>query len=115
MLRIVRLLLAVLAAVVIVGFAIANRVPVPVSFAPFPIVIELPVYGVFLFGLVIGVLVGGIGAWLGTLRKRREARRLRSKVWALENQLSAVRQREEQAEAERYTSQRALAAAGAAR
>ena len=115
MLRLVRLLLAVLAAVVIVGFAVANRVPVPVSFAPFPIVIELPVYGVFLFGLVIGVLVGGLGAWLGSLGKRREGRRLRRKVWALENQLSALRQQDERAQAERHTGQRALAAAGAAR
>lgn len=114
MLRMIRLLLAAIAAIVIVGFAVANRTPVPVSFAPFPILIELPVYGVFLFGLVLGVLVGGISVWLGSLAKRREARRLRGKVWALENQLNAMRQEADRAQMQRYPAQRSLPAQDAA-
>jgi len=76
--------------------------------------IELPLYGAFLFGLVIGVLVGGIGVWLGGLGQRREAKRLRSRVWALENQLRVQKQQEDKARAERYSAQQrvALPAAG---
>jgi uncharacterized integral membrane protein len=93
MIRLLRLLLGLVALIVIVAFAIANRTPVDVSFAPLPLTIELPVYGAFLFGLIVGVLVGGLGVWLGGLGKRRQARKMRNKVWALENQLR--RQREQ--------------------
>jgi uncharacterized integral membrane protein len=114
MIRSLRLLLGLVALIVIVTFAIANRTPVDVSFAPFPLTIELPLYGAFLFGLVIGVLVGGIGVWLGGLGQRREAKRLRSRVWALENQLRVQKQQEDKARAERYSAQQrvALPAAG---
>jgi lipopolysaccharide assembly protein A len=109
MVRSLRLLLALVALIVIVAFAIANRTPVDVSFAPLPMTIELPLYGAFLFGLIIGTLVGGIGVWLGGLAQRHRARRLRSRVWALENQLSLLKQQEEKAQAERYGAQKSLA------
>jgi len=65
-------------------------------------------------GVLIGVLVGGIGVWLGGLGQRREAKRLRSRVWALENQLRVQKQQEDKARAERYSAQQrvALPAAG---
>lgn len=112
MVRILRLLLGLVALIVLMIFAIANRTVVPVSLFPLPILIELPVYGVFLLGLVIGVLVGGVGIWLGSLAKRREAARMRNKVWALENQLNLLKQKEEKAQVERDT-QRSLAVSGA--
>ena len=59
MIRLIRLILALVGLIVIVAFAIANRAPVEVSFAPLPFVVELPVYGVLLLGLVIGGLLGG--------------------------------------------------------
>ena len=114
MIRIIRLLLALVALIVIIAFAVANRTPVDVSFAPFPITVELPLYGAFLWGLVIGVLVGGIGVWLGSVGQRLRSRRLNNKVGALENQVSILRQREERAQAEQYAAKRspALQAAG---
>ena len=54
MIKILRVLLGLLGLVVVVAFAVANRMPVAVSLAPLPIVLELPVYGVFLLGLVLG-------------------------------------------------------------
>jgi len=114
MVRMARLLVALVALIIIVAFAIANRQPVDISFAPFPITLELPLYGAFLFGLAVGVLVGGIGVWLSGLSRRREARRLRSKVWSLENQVKVLKQQEDRAQAERYGAGResALQAAG---
>jgi uncharacterized integral membrane protein len=109
MVRILRLLLGLVALIVIVAFAVANRTPVDVSFAPLPLTIELPLYGAFLLGLIVGVLVGGIGVWLGGLAKRHQARRMRNKLWALENQLNLLKQQEEKAQAERYRAQKGLA------
>ena len=60
-----------MALIVIIAFAVANRMPVDVGFAPFPITVELPLYGAFLLGLVVGVLIGGIGVWLGGMSSAR--------------------------------------------
>jgi lipopolysaccharide assembly protein A len=102
MMRALRLLLGLAALIVIVAFAIANRTPVDVSFAPLPIVIELPVYGVFLSGLVLGGLLGGIALWLASAPYRRQTRRLRNRTWALENQLALLK-KQEQARAAGYS------------
>jgi uncharacterized integral membrane protein len=114
MVRFFRLLLGLVALIVIVAFAVANRTPVEVNFAPLPVSIELPLYGAFLFGLIVGVLVGGIGVWLGELGRRYRARRLRRRVGQLEQQLAHVRRQEEKTVAEPDPAQRrpALQAAG---
>jgi uncharacterized integral membrane protein len=114
MARILRLLIGLVALIVIVAFAVANRQPVDISFAPFPITVELPLYGAFLFGLVVGVLVGGIGVWLGGMPRRRRARRLRRQVGTLESQVRLLKQQDERGRAERYGAGRgsALPAAG---
>ena len=108
MTRLIRLVLGLVGLVVIVAFAIANRTPVEVSFAPFPVLLELPVYGVFLFGLVLGGLLGGIVVWLGGHGYRRDARRMRNKVWALENQVAALKQQERSAQAASYPPARGM-------
>lgn len=113
MVRVLRLILALAALLVIIAFAIANRTPVDVSFAPLPILIELPVYGVFLVGLVFGMLVGAIWMLLAGAGRRREARRLRNKTWALENQLTLLREEEERARAAREAPARSTALARA--
>lgn len=108
MIRTLRILLALAALIVIVAFAIANRTPVAVSFAPLPMLIELPVYGVFLLGLVLGGLIGGVAVWLGGIPARRQARRMRNKVWALENQMTVLKEQEQRAHAENYSARREL-------
>jgi lipopolysaccharide assembly protein A len=112
MTRLVRLVLGLAGLVVIVAFAIANRTPVDVSFAPFPIVLEVPVYGVFLFGLVLGGVLGGCAAWLGGHGHRRDARRMRRNVRALENQLARSSKQDQSAPAEGYPAGRGMAAQG---
>jgi lipopolysaccharide assembly protein A len=113
MIKALRILLGLAGLIVLVAFAIANRTPVEVSLAPLPIVLELPVYGVFLLGLVLGGLLGGIAVWLGSAPYRRQARRLRNKVWALENQIAVLNKQEQAARAERYSAERAIVAQGA--
>jgi uncharacterized integral membrane protein len=110
MIKLLRLIIGIVALVLIIAFAIANRGVVEVGLAPFPTTIELPVYGVFLFGLVIGVLVGGIGVWLGGHARRRDARKLRNRAWALENQLNVLKREADREQATRHSASRELAA-----
>jgi uncharacterized integral membrane protein len=110
MIKLLRLLIGIVALVVIIAFAIANRGVVEVGLVPLPTTIELPVYGVFLFGLVVGVLVGGIGVWFGGHAKRRDAKKLRHRAWALENQLNILKRESDREQARRYSAGRELAA-----
>lgn len=113
MIKLLRLLVGIVALVIIIAFAIANRAVVEVGLAPLPTTIELPVYGVFLLGLVVGVLAGGIGVWLGGHAKRRDARKLRRRTWALENQVNILKRDSDQAQAKSYSAERRLPAAAA--
>jgi lipopolysaccharide assembly protein A len=113
MMKFLRILVGLVGLILIVGFAIANRTPVEVSFAPLPSAIEVPVYGVFLLGLVLGGLLGGTAVWLGAARYRRRARRLRNKVWALENQVAVLNKQEQTARAEGYSAERGMIARSA--
>lgn len=113
MIRILRLLLGFVGVLIVGTFAIANRGPIDVSFAPLPVVVELPVYGVFLLGLVVGGLIGGAAVWLGESPGRRQARRMRNRVWALENQLGILKKQEDTARAAQDPAQRAVVAQGA--
>ena len=112
MTKILRTLLALLGLIAIVAFAVANRTPVPVSFAPLPILIELPVYGVFLLGLVLGGLIGGLALWLSGIPQRFQTRRMRKQVSALESQVAVLQQREQRARAEARAAAGEMIAAG---
>jgi uncharacterized integral membrane protein len=102
MIKILRVVLGLIGLLVVVTFAVANRTPIAVSLAPLPIVLELPVYGVFLLGLVLGGLLGGIALWLGGARYRWRARRLRNQVGALEGQMAALKKRDQTGRAAGY-------------
>lgn len=95
MIGFIRALLALLGLVIIVMLAINNRQMVDIVFWPLPFSYSMPLYVVFLIGLFLGTLLGGIAAWLSTGAERREARRLRRRVKAVEYQEKLKREREE--------------------
>ncbi|MBB4016860.1 LapA family protein [Chelatococcus daeguensis] len=90
--RFVKFLVLAPVAVVIVLLAVANRAPVELSFDPFSrtepaLAVTVPFFVVIFAAVMLGVLVGGIAAWLaqGKHRKaekryRREADRWRSEA-----------------------------------
>jgi uncharacterized integral membrane protein len=85
-------------AVVIVLFAVANRQPATVSFDPFSsaapaYVATLPLFAVIFAVLILGVIVGGIAAWIGQHKWRRTARRLDAEVRALRGEMDTIRRR----------------------
>ena len=82
--------------VILVGFAVANRQAVTVSFDPFDqtqpaYALTLPLFGMVFVLVILGVLIGGVAAWLRQGRWRRTARRLDVEVRALRGEVEALR------------------------
>ena len=93
-------LLAVPTAVILLTLAVINRHAVRLVLDPFrpdaPVLfVELPFYAYLIGALLIGIVVGGLGVWLGQARWRRSARRQGAEVqrWRAEaNRLERERQ-----------------------
>ncbi len=96
MLRFVKMLIAVPAAFAIILFAVANRQVVRVSFDPFSreapaSFVDAPLFAVALAALALGVVIGGVGAWLAQGRHRRAERRLKREVSRLSEESAALK------------------------
>ena len=78
------------AAVVLMLFAVFNRASVPLTLWPLPFEIVLPAYLLVSTTLIAGFVVGALVAWIGGFRLRRELWRRGRRVAALERQLAAA-------------------------
>jgi uncharacterized integral membrane protein len=79
--RIVTVVVLVPLVVLFLGFAVANRQTVRLSFDPFDAnspdySASLPLFVLVLVLLIVGVLIGGAAAWIGQGKWRRVARNL---------------------------------------
>jgi uncharacterized integral membrane protein len=106
MVKLIRLILALVGIVVVIALAIANRAPTTVSFYPLPFSFTLPLYGVALICLVGGVVLGGLATWFGASRRRGDARRARRRVRAYEADAAERRRQDERAEEEQRRDRR---------
>jgi uncharacterized integral membrane protein len=96
--KIVTVIIVVPLAVAFVAFAVANRQAVTVSFDPFAAVspayaATLPLFAILFAVLILGVLIGGIAAWIRQSKWRRSARRLDGEVRALHDEMESIRRR----------------------
>jgi uncharacterized integral membrane protein len=96
--KIVTAIIVVPLVTVIVAFAVANRQAVTVSFDPFSSVnpayaATLPLFAIIFAVLILGVLIGGIAAWIRQRKWRRSARRLDGEVRALHDEMDTIRRR----------------------
>jgi uncharacterized integral membrane protein len=94
--KIVTVIALVPLAIVMIAFGVANRQPVTVSFDPFSTgepaaFVSLPLFGLIILVLILGVVIGGSASWLrqgkwraSARRFERDLRRLREKLAALE-------------------------------
>jgi uncharacterized integral membrane protein len=80
-----------LVALIVILFAVSNRQTVAVELWPLPDRAELPLYLLVLGTLLVGFVGGELVAWSGGWRWRREARRSRDRIAALESELAAER------------------------
>ena len=80
-----------IAALFFVLFAVSNRAPVSLELWPLPFLVDLPLFLVVLLVLLAGFGIGATAMWLAGRRLRRELRRRRRRVDALERELAAAR------------------------
>ena len=111
MLKLIRLVLYFLGLIVVVGLAVANREPVSLSFYPFPITYQLPLFALLLITLAIGCLLGACAVWLNAHRVRVQARAMRRTERVVAHEERVQRQGEDRAIVE-AARQRAAGGAG---
>jgi len=82
-------------AVVVVLLAVANRDPVRLSFDPFspePVFsVSPPLYAILFAAVALGIVVGGIGAWLGQSKTRTRARMHRREADRLQREAAYLK------------------------
>lgn len=96
--KIVTAVIVIPLAAVIIAFAVANRQLVTVSFDPFSsanpaYAATLPLFGLIFVLVILGVVVGGVAAWLRQSKWRRTARRAEAEVRELQQELAGLRAR----------------------
>jgi uncharacterized integral membrane protein len=94
--KIIAALILVPLAVIIVTFSVANRQMVTISFDPFSsaspaYAASVPLFVLIFIVLILGVIVGGVAAWMRQSLWRRTARRLEADVRELHEELAAFR------------------------
>jgi uncharacterized integral membrane protein len=94
--RIVAVIVLVPLAVLIIAFAVANRQDVTVSLDPFnssapAASVTLPLFVVVIVVLILGVVIGGVAAWLRQAKRRRTVRRLEREVAALRGEIDTLK------------------------
>jgi uncharacterized integral membrane protein len=93
--KIVAVVILVPLAVLIVAFAVANRQIVTVSLDPFSsdhpaAAVTLPLFALIILLLIVGVLIGGLAAWLRQAKWRSAARRLERDVRDLRQKVDVL-------------------------
>ena len=96
--KIVSALIVIPFAIIIIAFAVANRQTITVSFDPLSsttpaYAVTLPLFVLIFALLILGVLIGGVAAWIGQAKWRRSARKLDADVRALRQEVEALRRR----------------------
>jgi uncharacterized integral membrane protein len=94
--KVVAALILVPLAVIIIAFAVANRQIVTVSLDPFSAEkpaasLTLPLFALVIVLMIVGVLIGGIAAWLRQAKWRRTARRLEREVADLRIEIESLK------------------------
>lgn len=95
--RILRWLIGVPIAIVVISFAIANRRWTTLSLDPFssdsPVLsINMPLWLLFIFGVLIGIFVGWLACWFAQSKWRKLARDRRGEIAKLQSELEVAKQ-----------------------
>jgi uncharacterized integral membrane protein len=98
--KIVTALILVPLAIALIVFAVANRQIVTVSLDPFDsaqpaLSLRMPLFVLIFVFLILGVLLGGVAAWLRQGRHRRASRALRSDISGLRREIEILNSRME--------------------
>jgi uncharacterized integral membrane protein len=96
--KIVAAVILVPLVVALIAFAVVNRQAVTISFDPFSsahpaYAATVPQFVAIFTALILGVLIGGVAAWLRQGKWRRAARGLDAETRALHQELETIRRR----------------------
>lgn len=95
MIRFLKGLVLLPVAIVVILLAVANRDAVRLSLDPFsetPVFsLTVPLYAVVFAAVALGIVVGGIGSWLGQGGTRRKSRERHREVRRLEGETARLR------------------------
>ncbi len=94
--RIIRWVVGLPIVILVIGFAIANRGSVTLSFDPFRSVnptlyLTMPLWLLFVAGILVGLIVGGIVSWWVQGKHRKAAREARAEALKLQAELTDLR------------------------
>lgn len=94
--RILRWVIGLPVVVLVVAFAIANRRWVTLSLDPFSqeapkLAMDMPLWLLYFFGVLVGMFLGWIAAWLAHAKHRRAARELRAEAARMQAELAELR------------------------
>ena len=89
--RILNWLVGLPVALVAIAFAVANRQWITVSLDPFSkdqphAALNMPLWGLFFCGILVGIFAGWLAAWMGHGKWRRAAREARVELFRLQQQ-----------------------------
>ena len=93
-----RLLIALPLLLILIVFALSNRMPVSLGLWPFDYSLELPLSLAILGAMALAFLAGGTILWWSMLAQRRRARRAEHAVRLLEEQVQDLKTRLPQAQ-----------------
>ncbi len=96
--KVVTALILVPLAILFVTFAVANRQTIVVSLDPFDqaspaLAVAMPLFGLTIALLIVGVVIGGMAAWLRQAKWRRAARVAESEARELRAEVERLKRR----------------------
>ncbi len=96
MIRFLKALVLLPAAILVVLLAVANQAPVQVSLDPFSqeapeFATRLPLYAVIFAAVIVGVVIGGTASWLAQAKHRRARRHYRREARHLKSETERMR------------------------
>lgn len=98
--RLLRWVIGLPLALLVIGFAVANRQNVVLSFNPFRqgdgmAALSLPLWLLFFVGIVVGVVVGWLACWLAQGKHRKRAREAQAEISRLQQERDSLLNRVE--------------------
>jgi uncharacterized integral membrane protein len=96
MIQFLKALVLLPVAILVVLLAVANRGPVTISLDPFSggvpeFSVSLPLFAVVFLAVMVGVVIGGVAAWLAQGKHRRARRQSRREVSHLRHETERLR------------------------
>ncbi|MDX2144737.1 MAG: LapA family protein [Rhodospirillaceae bacterium] len=89
---VLKTLLAIVAGMIVMLFAVSNRASITLEFWPLPYRIDAGLYAVVLVALLLGFLAGAFATWLSGAERRRELRAANKRMREMEHSLARLKE-----------------------